>query len=213
MRSLLLLRASELVLRNERVTATSLRPLSHASWRGTIRKRVSRRGIVRRRDEQSCASLPASFKLRDRLTPKAAAYQLAVQMASKVSLSAIICLPLPSSSSLAIPRSSCVSGAAVARQGDALFTQAALQSCSCTRAGICSACRVAHEARRASAGRAAPHLVGLRGRIVAWSGLWPTAARPSCPHHSAHAHSPFSPTAGASQGPLGAVCSLHARSL
>ena len=35
----------------------------------------------------------------------------------------------------------------------------------------------------------APHLVDLRGRIVAWSGLWPTAARPSCPPHSPRAQS------------------------
>ena len=172
--------------KSERREVTALR---FSRSRSKARRSASRAGTARRADEQSCASLPASFKLRDRLTPKAAAYQLAVQMASKVSLSAIICLPLPSSSSLAIPRSSCVSGAAVARQGDALFTQAALQSCSCTRAGICSACRVAHEARRASAGRAAPHLVGLRGRIVAWSGLWPTAARPSCPPRSPRAQS------------------------
>ena len=69
----------------------------------------------------------------------------------------------------------------MARQGDALSTQAAQQSCSCTWACICSACRVAHEKRRASEGRAAPHLVGLRGRRAALSGSWPSWSAPCMP--------------------------------
>ena len=173
MRSLLLLRASELVLRNERVTATALRPLSHASWRGTIRKRVSRRGIVRRRDEQSCASLPAYFKLRDRLMAKAAVLRLAVQMVSKVSFAAIVRLP---SAFLHITRhpalAACVrsrgdkanrcefdsSGSAELPSHEGLHAQSGLPM---------------HKPRHGSTSRAASRLMVLCGRRAAWSGSWP----------------------------------------
>ena len=57
------------------------------------RKRSSRACSARRADEQSCAKLPACFKLRDRSTPNAAAFRLEVQMASKVSSAAIVRLP------------------------------------------------------------------------------------------------------------------------
>ena len=57
------------------------------------RKRSSRACSARRADEQSCAKLPAYFKLRDRSTPNAAAFRLEVQMASKVSSAAIVRLP------------------------------------------------------------------------------------------------------------------------
>ena len=89
--------------------------------------------------------------------------------------------PLPSCTSLTIPRSPCVSGATVSSQVDALSARAARQSCPRTRVDVCSAagqCTSCGAARRAEPRRS---LWCSRGRCDAWIGSWPSWSSPSMP--------------------------------
>ena len=104
----------------------------------------------------------------------------------------------------------------MARQGDALFTQAALHTAKkAARArGQASAVHAELHMRRGVPRQAEPRRTSWAYAAAEWHGAACGPQQRALPaHHAAHAHSPFSPAAGASQGPLGAVCSLHARSL
>ena len=154
--------ASETAWRTRKKPARASVPLGFSRSGSRSRKRSSRAGTVCRAEEQSCARLSDSIKMRDPSSPKVAALSSLVQLPYLVSSPALARCPSAHLIIIRHPALAVLLRTAVARQGDALSTQAARKSCSCTWACICTACRVAQEVRRASAGRAAPHLLGLQ---------------------------------------------------
>ena len=136
-------------------------------------------------------------------TPKVAALSELVKMPYLVSTPALARCPSAHLIIIRNPALAVLLRTAVARQGDALSTQAARQSCSCTWACICTACRVAQEARRASAGRAAPHLLGLCGRRGAWERLVARSSAPCPPTTQPTRTAPSVPLLGRARGRWG----------
>ena len=105
--------------------------------------------------------------------------------------------PLPSCTSLTIPRSPCVSGATVSSQVDALSARAARQSCPRTRVDVCSAagqCTSCGAARRAEPRRSL-WCSALAGAVMHGSALGRAGARPACPSRSPYAQ-PLCPGLG-----------------
>ena len=85
MRPLVLSPASDSAPRTWNGTTAALRSLYDFNPSSKSRKRSSRRGVTRRRDEESCAELPDKVKLRDPSSAKVAALSLLALVAAKVS--------------------------------------------------------------------------------------------------------------------------------
>ena len=89
MRPLVLSPASDSAPRTWNGTAAARRSLYHFNPSSKSRKRSRRRGVVSRRDEESCAELPDNVKLRDPSSAKVAALSLLGLVASQVSSPAL----------------------------------------------------------------------------------------------------------------------------
>ena len=181
MRPLVLSRASDSAPRTWNGTAAALRSLYHFNSSSKSRKRSSRRGVACRRNEESCASLPAYFSMRDRSTTKAAGLRLAVQMASKVSSAATVRLPF---AFLHITRHPVLFTCVRIRGGKA--SRCAFDSSGSAKLPKHEGSRAqrglaAHKPQHGSASRAASRLMVLYGRRAAWSGSWPRWSAPCMP--------------------------------
>ena len=137
------------------------------------RKRSSRACSARRAEEQSCAELPDSIKLRDLSSPKVAALSSLVAMPYLVSSPALARHPSAHLLIICHPALAVLLRTAVARRGDALSSQAARQSCSCMRVCICSAGSVLTSRGAARQAESRRGSWCSRRRCGAWIGSWP----------------------------------------
>ena len=184
-------------------TAAARRSLYHFNPSSKSRKRSRRRGVVSRRDEESCAELPDNVKLRDPSSAKVAALSLLGLVASQVSSPALARHP---SSLWLITRhpalARCASGATVARQGGGVDAHTARGSCARAQDHCYGRSSPVHEPRRCSASRAASRLVVLPRALWCMERLLAALDRALHAQHAAHAHSLFAPAAWVSWGPL-----------
>jgi len=162
-------------------------PLAFSRSGSRSRKRASRVRTASRAGEQGCARPADSIKLRSPSSAKVAAICLAMLAASKVSSPAPARLPCSFWLITCHPALAVLLRTAVARQADALSSQATQQSCPFTGTCVCSA--VGTSARRGAPQQAEPRPASLAYAAAERHGAAHSraVARPACPSRSPYA--------------------------
>ena len=169
------------------------------------RTHARERGVTTQRDEESCARLPDSIKLRSHSSAKVAAICPAMLAVSKVSS------PAPARHPHALWIITRHPALAVCLRSYGGKARRRLRCSYCSwklRAGTGPLLRPSFGSARAAAVLGKPSSVAAR--CLNGANLCRARARPACPECSPP-HSPFAPAACMSQGQLEDDCSMHMR--